>query len=292
MQALKPVWMMSPASAAQYVRPGSLDFDLLVIDEASQMRPEYALSAILRGKQFVVVGDANQLPPSDHFQLAATTDEVDDDSGVEAGTESILDLANQRLRRKRRLRCAYRFQHERLINFSNRQFYENDLVVFPSPRGNDDDLLGVHYVHVPSIQPDTVYESSINQREAEAVIAEAYRIMIAHPENSLGIAAMNAKQTELIQNEFERLGLERPEVRNYIERFAGTVDEFFIKNLENVQGDKTRHHSDLDGLRPRQRWPGKAALRADESRGRLAPPQRARHPGQAFHAGLQFAPTR
>lgn len=238
MQALKPVWMMSPASAAQYVRPGSLDFDLLVIDEASQMRPEYAVSAILRGKQFVVVGDANQLPPSDHFQLAATQDDDDDDSGLDSGTESILDLANQRLRRKRRLRCAYRFQHERLINFSNRKFYENDLVVFPSPHGNDDELLGVHYVHVPSIQPDTVYESSINQREAEAVIAEAYRIMIAHPENSLGIAAMNAKQTELIQNEFDRLGLERPEVRNYIERFAGTVEEFFIKNLENVQGDE------------------------------------------------------
>ena len=238
MQVLKPVWMMSPSSAAQYVRPGSLDFDLLVIDEASQMRPEYAVSAILRGKQFVVVGDANQLPPSDHFQLAATTDDDDDDSGVDPGTESILDLANQRFRRKRRLRYAYRFQHERLINFSNHAFYKDDLVVFPSPRGNDDELLGVHYFHVPSIQPDTVYESSINQREAEAVIAEAYRIMIAYPENSLGIAAMNAKQTELIQNEFDRLGLERPEVRNYIERFAGTIDEFFIKNLENVQGDE------------------------------------------------------
>lgn len=238
MQTLKPVWMMSPASAAQYIRPGSLDFDVLVIDEASQMRPEFALSAIMRGKQFVVVGDANQLPPSDHFQTASATEDDDDDNGVDAGTESILDLANQRLRRKRRLRCAYRFQHERLINFSNRSFYENDLVVFPSPRGDDDELLGVHYIYVPSLHPDTSYEASINQREAEAVISEAYRIMIAHPEHSLGIAAMNAKQTELIQNEFERLGLERPEVRSYLERFAGTVEEFFIKNLENVQGDE------------------------------------------------------
>lgn len=55
-----------------------------------------------------------QLPPSDHFQLATTADDDDDDSGVDLGTESILDLANQRFRRKRRLRCAYRFQHERL----------------------------------------------------------------------------------------------------------------------------------------------------------------------------------
>lgn len=239
LQTLKPVWMMSPASVAQYIRPGSLEFDVLVIDEASQMRPEFAISAVMRGKQFVVVGDANQLPPSDHFQLAGPVDDnVGDGVGIDAATESILDLANQRFRKKRRLRCAYRFQHERLINFSNREFYESDLVVFPSPRGEDDDLLGVRYVYVPEIHPDTVYEASINQREAQAVIEEAYRLMITYPEHSLGIAAMNAKQTELIQNEFDRLVLERPEVRRYVEQFAGKVDEFFIKNLENVQGDE------------------------------------------------------
>lgn len=241
LQALKPVWMMSPASVAQYIRPGSLAFDLLVIDEASQMRPEFALSAILRGQQFVVVGDANQLPPADHFQLATPIDgsgDGDDGLGVDGATESILDLANQRIRRKRRLRCAYRFQHERLINFSNRKFYESNLVVFPSPRGEDDALLGVHYRYVPAIHADTVYEASVNQREAQEVIDEAYRLMIAYPEHSIGIAAMNAKQTELIQNEFDRLILERPEVRSYVQQFAGTVEEFFIKNLENVQGDE------------------------------------------------------
>lgn len=239
LQSLKPVWMMSPASVAQYITPDTLEFDLLVIDEASQMKPEFAVSAIMRAKQFVVVGDANQLPPSDHFQLAAATeDDTDDNIGLDASTESILDLANQRFRRKRRLRCAYRFQHERLINFSNREFYEKDLVVFPSPKGDDDDLLGVRYFYVPSLYADTIYEASINQREAQAVIEEAYRLMLAYPEHSIGIAAMNAKQTELIQNEFDRLVLERPDVRRYVEQFSGTVEEFFIKNLENVQGDE------------------------------------------------------
>lgn len=236
LQALKPVWMMSPASAAQYIRPGSLDFDLLVVDEASQMRPEFALSAVLRGQQFVVVGDANQLPPSDHFQMSG--DEADDDDSVAQNTESILDLANQRLPRKRRLKWHYRSQHESLIQFSNRQFYDRDLVVFPSPMGNDDELLGVKCVYVPGLYPDTVYEASINQREAEAVIQEAFRLMQAYPDHSIGIAAMNAKQTELIQNEFDRLILEQPQIRRYVEEFAGGLDEFFIKNLENVQGDE------------------------------------------------------
>lgn len=240
LQALKPVWMMSPTSVAQFIKPGTHSFDLLIVDEASQMRPEFSLSCILRGKQFVVVGDANQLPPSDHFQMGGTVDEDDDANsvGVDEGTESILDLANQRFRKKRRLKWHYRSQHESLIQFSNRQFYDRELVVFPSPSGNDDDLMGVKCIYVPAIHSDTEYEASINQREAEVTIEQAFGLMQRYPERSIGIVAMNAKQTELIKNEFDRLIVEEDQVRRYVEAFAGTVDEFFIKNLENVQGDE------------------------------------------------------
>ena len=236
LQALKPVWMMSPTSAAQYIRPGSLHFDLLVVDEASQMRPEFAVSAIMRGSQFVVVGDANQLPPTDFFS-ASSDDDDNEDAGpdgekMRVDTESILDLANERFQHRRRLKWHYRSQHEGLIQFSNRQFYGRDLVVFPSPTV-DNELLGVKHVYVGG-----TYEASINEAEAKAVIEEAFRLMRAYPERSIGIATMNAKQTELIRNEFDRLILEAPEVRNYIDSHAGTIDEFFIKNLENVQGDE------------------------------------------------------
>lgn len=240
LQVLKPVWMMSPTSIAQFIRPGSLNFDLLIIDEASQMRPEFSVSCIMRADQFVVVGDANQLPPSDHFQVAGQEDGDDDGDGVgvNEGTESILDLANQRFRTKPRLKWHYRSQHESLIQFSNREFYHRDLVVFPSPMANDDALLGVKCFYAPSFFPDTVYEASINQREAELVIEQAFGLMQTHPERSIGIVAMNAKQTELLQNEFDRLIVEEERVRKYVEAFAGTIDEFFIKNLENVQGDE------------------------------------------------------
>ena len=240
LQALKPVWMMSPTSIAQFMRPGSLKFDLLIVDEASQMRPEFSVSCIMRADQFVVVGDANQLPPSDHFQVASTDDGDDDGDGVgvDESTESILDLANQRFRTKPRLKWHYRSQHESLIQFSNREFYDRDLVVFPSPMANDDELLGVKCFYTPSFFSDTVYESSINQREAELIIEQAFGLMQTHPERSIGIVAMNSKQTELIQNEFDRLIVEEERVRKYVEAFAGTMDEFFIKNLENVQGDE------------------------------------------------------
>ncbi|QHL92039.1 hypothetical protein GVO57_14200 (plasmid) [Sphingomonas changnyeongensis] len=216
LQALKPVWMMSPTSAAQYIRPNSIRFDLLVIDEASQMRPEFAVSAILRADQIVVVGDANQLPPSDFFSASLSDGEGDgDDGSATEDTESILDLANQRLRRKRRLRWHYRSQHERLIQYSNREFYDRDLIIFPSPR-TDDELLGVkcHYV-------GGTYDASINQQEAQAVIEEAYRLMRAYPERSLGIATMNIKQADLIRAEFDRLMLEQREVRDYIDYHSG-----------------------------------------------------------------------
>jgi very-short-patch-repair endonuclease len=234
LQTIKPVWMMSPTSAAQYIRPGGLTFDIIIVDEASQMRPEFAISTILRGTQFVVVGDTNQLPPTDFF--AAATDDGDgaDDAApaIKMEDESILEVANKRLQHRRRLKWHYRSQHQGLIQFSNRQFYDRQLVIFPSPTV-DDDLLGVKHHYVGG-----TYQASINQKEAEAIVVEAFGLMRAYPQHSIGIATMNAKQTELIQNEFDRLILEAPEVRRYVDEYAGGIEEFFIKNLENVQGDE------------------------------------------------------
>nr|WP_283938533.1 DUF4011 domain-containing protein [Sphingomonas alba] len=236
LQAMKPVWMMSPSSVAQYVQPETVTFDLIVIDEASQMRPEYAVSAILRGEQLVVVGDSKQLPPTDFFQtgLAGMTDGDggDEDDGITVDTESILDLAHSRIGTRRQLNWHYRSRHESLIQFSNRQFYDRRLVVFPSP-STDDPLLGVKHFYVKG-----TYEASINQQEAEAVINDAIGLMIAHPECSMGIATMNIKQTDLIKAEFDRLAGEQEAVRNYIAAWEGGIDRFFVKNLENVQGDE------------------------------------------------------
>jgi very-short-patch-repair endonuclease len=237
LQSMKPVWMMSPSSVAQYVQPATVTFDLVVIDEASQMRPEYAVSSILRGRQLVVVGDSRQLPPTDFFQTSLSGMDGSDGDGADeetltVDTESILDLANSRIGTRRQLNWHYRSRHESLIQFSNRQFYDRRLVVFPSP-DTDDPLLGVKHVFVGG-----TYDASINQEEAEAVIRDAIGLMITHPECSMGIATMNIKQTDLIKSEFDRLAGEQEAVRNYIAAFEGGIDRFFIKNLENVQGDE------------------------------------------------------
>ena len=74
-QSIKPVFMMSPLSIAQFVPPQSLEFDLVVFDEASQVRPAEALGAIVRGDQTIVVGDSKQLPPTSFFSVFSQADE-------------------------------------------------------------------------------------------------------------------------------------------------------------------------------------------------------------------------
>lgn len=233
MQALKPVWLMSPTSVAQFVSPGTASFDLVIIDEASQMTPEMAVGALARGSQIVVVGDPKQLPPSNWFRNKADSGDDDEDDGdFNIETESILDLAFSRLSDRRRLKWHYRSQHASLIQFSNRQFYERELVIFPSPI-IDDELLGVKSRFVGG-----AYEARINEAEAKAVIEALVGLIFTRPELSFGVVTMNAEQRELIFQEFERIKQENKTVRQYVDRLDGSVDELFIKNLENVQGDE------------------------------------------------------
>ena len=58
-RAYTPCLMMSPMSVAQYLEPGKHLFDLLVVDEASQMKPENALG---RAHALFAGGDRRRSP--------------------------------------------------------------------------------------------------------------------------------------------------------------------------------------------------------------------------------------
>jgi superfamily I DNA and/or RNA helicase len=133
-QAIKPVFMMSPLSIANFIPPGALEFDLVIFDEASQVRPADALGAIVRGQQAVVVGDSKQLPPTSFFDtLIAQEADPDDEEQATADIESVLGLFCSRGAHQRMLRWHYRSRHESLIAVSNHLFYDDRLIVFPSP---------------------------------------------------------------------------------------------------------------------------------------------------------------
>ena len=232
-QAIKPVFMMSPLSIAAYLEPGSVRFDLVVFDEASQVRPVDALGALMRADQAVVVGDSQQLPPTRFFD-AVTESEDSEDESVTAVIESILGLFRAKGAPDRMLRWHYRSRHESLIAVSNREFYENGLVVFPSPDSSRENI-GLRYHHLP----DTHYDrgkSSTNRKEAAIVAMHVMEHASQSPELTLGVAAFSSAQREAIQDELERL---RRHDSSCEEFFNDHPEEpFFVKNLENVQGDE------------------------------------------------------
>jgi hypothetical protein len=239
LQALKPCFMMGPLSVAQYLAPGRLKFDLVVMDEASQIKPEEALGAIARGGQLVVAGDAEQLPPSSFFERQfdqdLDEDPAEDTSAVEEH-ESVLDVATALYQPIRQLRWHYRSRHPGLIAFSNAEFYRNRLLVFPSPVDSGGQQC-VQFRHVAN----GVYESGHakwNRPEAERVIGLVLNHMHASPKLSLGVIALNYQQRELIE-ELLTDRLRNDEIaRLFIERHKAGSEPFFVKNLENVQGDE------------------------------------------------------
>ena len=236
LQQIKPVFMMSPLSIAAYLTPGNIRFDLVVFDEASQVRPADALGALLRADKAVVVGDSCQLPPTRFFDRALQSDDVDDydDDDSVAGMESILRLFNARGAPSKRLRWHYRSRHESLIAVSNREFYDNNLVVFPSPDSGRA-ATGLRFHHLADATFDRG-RSATNQREAEAVARAVMEHAASSPDLSLGVAAFSSSQSNAIEDRLEVLRSQDLSCEGF---FASHPDEpFFVKNLENVQGDE------------------------------------------------------
>ncbi len=231
-QAIKPVFMMSPLSIANFLPPGSVEFDLLIFDEASQVKPVDAIGAILRAKQLVVVGDTKQLPPTSFFD--SLTKEIDEEEdNVTADMQSILGMCESQGLIPKMLRWHYRSRHESLITLSNFHFYENKLVVFPSPGSKYH--MGLKFHHLK----DTFYDrgkTRTNPKEAEYVVDAIIDHASRFPKLTLGVAAFSSAQRQAIQDVLEVRRRRHPELEAYFNNHSH--EPFFIKNLENVQGDE------------------------------------------------------
>lgn len=228
--ALKPCFMMGPMSVAQYLAPSSVSFDLVVMDEASQIKPQDAIGAVARGGQLVVVGDPKQLPPTSFFDRLADDDDEDPTGAGEA--ESILD-AVWPLFQRRLLRWHYRSQHQGLIAFSNHFFYNDDLVLFPSPYRATDEY-GIHYHRLPR----GCFVGRRNMEEARVIAGAVRQHFRVSPDETLGVASMNAEQRLQIETAIETLAKDDLAFQNALDKDRERRESLFIKNLENVQGDE------------------------------------------------------
>ena len=234
---IKPVFMMSPISVASFLPPKEVVFDLVVFDEASQVRPVEAFGALLRAKQIVVVGDSKQLPPTNFFDnLTNKYDEVNDEDYDVSNMESILTLLLAMNIPQRTLSWHYRSRNRSLISLSNNEFYEGELKVFPSVYDSDPSK-GLVFNYIK----DSFYArgtTRVNKIEAKEVIKAVFEHAKNNRDLSLGVASFSLAQQEELYKEFEAQ-LKKctdEEVKSF---FTMHKDEpFFIKNLESVQGDE------------------------------------------------------
>jgi very-short-patch-repair endonuclease len=227
---IKPCFLMSPLSVSQYLDANDITFDVVIFDEASQIFPEDAIGSIIRASQVIIVGDNKQLPPTDFFRSGGGDDEFEDEN--EVNYESILDECMYILQ-SMRLGWHYRSRHESLISFSNSAFYSNSLITFPSAEHGDE--LGVKFVHVP----DGMYDrggTRSNQREAEITAELVFEHIRKSPDRSLGIIAFSDAQATEIREQIDHLRRKNPSMEQFFKE--DHKDEFFVKSLENVQGDE------------------------------------------------------
>ena len=234
--SLKPCMMTSPLTVSLFLESEAYEFDAVIFDEASQICTENAIGSIARGKQVIITGDSKQLPPTNFFSASTSDgDDYDDDEedDDELGAyESVLDEAN-RLPVKTLL-WHYRSRHEHLIAFSNAKIYRNELVTFPSVVDKAPDA-GVEYIYVPEGYYDRGGKKG-NVLEAQRVAELVFKHFKDNPRRSLGVVAFGEVQQQAIETAIRETRLKNPQYESF---FKEDGDEsFFVKNLENVQGDE------------------------------------------------------
>lgn len=230
-QRIKPCFLMSPLSVSTFLDPDAVAFDVVIFDEASQIFPQDGIGAIYRAKQLIVVGDSKQMPPSNFFSSVIESDEDDEETGDVTDFESILDMCSTAMTQLR-LRWHYRSRFEQLITFSNKNFYDDTLVTFPSSRA-DAPGCGIDYDYVNGVFDR---KTRTNLKEAERIVDLIYRHIEQYPNRSLGVVAFSISQQSLIENLLLKRRLATPQCEFFFQTNGN--EPFFIKNLETVQGDE------------------------------------------------------
>ena len=236
--ALKPCWAMSPLVVSQLLPP-QIRFDVVIFDEASQITPADAVTSIMRGNRLVVAGDDKQLPPTAFFVSDGADEEQELDEDTPApliagtsGMESILDALDPLLR-TRMLCWHYRSRDERLIAFSNAHIYDRALTTFPGIGG--DQVL--RFVPVPW---DPAADTNSPAPEVDTVVALILDHARSRPGESLGVIAMGIKHSRRIEEALRERLRQEPELAGELAEFfdEDKEEQFFVKNLERVQGDE------------------------------------------------------
>ena len=225
--ALTPCVAMSPLVVSQQL-PARRMFDVVIFDEASQIRVPDAIPAIMRAERIVVAGDPSQLPPTSFFtSTEEDTEEAEDDPAVATGMESILESMDVLLP-TRSLTWHYRSRDESLIDFANRAVYDNALITF----AGRDPVGALRHIHCAGGERDITEAANEVAQVVELVVEHAQ----THPDRSLGVIAMSLRHANRIAAALDKARAEHPELDGFFDPHRD--EPFFVKNLERVQGDE------------------------------------------------------
>lgn len=238
---LFPCWLLAPENVSQILPLKKDMFDIILFDEASQIFIENTLPTIYRGKTIVVAGDSKQLRPTATFMkryLGGEYEELDYSTQAALEVESLLDLAISRFS-STNLTYHYRSNNDELIDFSNRAFYDEGLQISPNSSKHKKDPAIVR------IKVDGKWINRKNKEEADKVLELLKKILKTRKnDESIGIVSFNSEQTNAIEDLIDKESLKDEEFRSLITKEYARKDangedcSFFIKNLENVQGDE------------------------------------------------------
>ena len=245
---LKKCFLLSPSTASVLFRPAEYEsFDVVIVDEASQLEPVNLLPVLFRAKQCVIVGDEWQMPPIKHFTAKYERRIVAEDGTAETVLEPELSALTLALRnrafRAEELVCHYRSKTEALIAFSQRAFYPY-LRTFPAPVPLAEGL-GFADVYVPEGR----CEKGVNAAEARQVLAclRAHFAKYYDEEKgvlhaSFGVVAFGEEQTEHIRRLVRADGELYQKLTRALSNFKDVPEKLaFFKTIETVQGQETEH---------------------------------------------------
>ncbi|WP_415274083.1 DUF4011 domain-containing protein [Aquiluna sp. Uisw_065] len=259
---ITPCVAASPDSVARFLDVNLAKFDLVVFDEASQLRVANSIGALGRGKSAIIVGDSKQMPPTSFFAASSSDDEYDEDADLaQPDVESILTMAEYSKLPSVRLQWHYRSQDEALIHFSNVHYYDSNLASFPSPSkkvGEDRAVVlvpveGAEYIRSskkpgpknadqPPVDseaqggdPDTP-TTNTNAKEAQQVVDLILKLYAEHgPRLNLGVVTMNESQKRKIAELLDKAADD--DLKKMLDPKQSN-DHIFVRALEKVQGDE------------------------------------------------------
>jgi very-short-patch-repair endonuclease len=247
-KAIKPCFAMSPLAVSKLLPSIEGMFDIVIFDEASQIRPENAITAIYRGKQIVVAGDRHQLPPTSVGVAAATANvlinsdeelmnpnlQTEDMESILDAVASIFPAGDSHIKP---LKLHYRSNDERLISWSNFHIYREageEMASFPSVSTEAAEVL--RYTYLPGVKTQSM--SQANEPEIREVIKIVKQHIRERPDQSLGVIAFGSRHAVRLQDAFNVLEKEDLAFYEWKSEWNGRREKFFVKNIERVQGDE------------------------------------------------------